>query len=230
VIAAPFVEFIKSEVTLPGNSFGEPKLEQTIFSAFYQSPSKKLFKSVSSRPENWYKNSQILKFGADIFYLKANIAAITFLTSIREVVSQGRLPTSPEEQERCEMELALLYFQLSASSIEMLLKGIIIAKDPKHIKAEGKLSKKIKTHDLTKLLDLAEFSMPFEESNCPWSEDLPKKLTRFILWQGRYPVPIDISNKTFEGQFDLPWCAPSDKEDIDRFYSWLWQQRPSKLR
>ena len=213
---------------MPKNSSLEPKHEQTIFPAFYQSPSKKLFKSVSSRPENWYKNSQILKFGADIFYMKANIATISFLTSIREEVNQGRFPTPQEEQERCEMELALLYFQLSASSIEMLLKGIIIAKDPKHIKAEGKLSRKIKTHDLTKLLDLAKCSIPFEEKNCPWSEDLPKKLTRFILWQGRYPVPVDISNKTFEGQFDLPWCAPSDKEDIDCLYSWLWEQRPSK--
>ena len=224
------MECLISEATLPKNTSLKPKQEQTIFPAFYQSPSKKLFKSVSSRPENWYKNSQILKFGADIFYIKANIATITFLTSTREAISQGKLPSPQEEQERSEMELALLYFQLSASSIEMLLKGIIIAKDPKHIKAEGKLSKKIKTHDLTKLLDLAEFSIPFEENNCLWSEDLPERLTRFILWQGRYPVPLDINDNTFEGQFDLPWCEPSDKEDIDRLYSWLWEQRPSKLR
>ena len=228
--AEPVVEFIKREVTLTGDFFKEPKLGQTIFPAFYQSHSKKLFKALGSKPENWYKNSQLLKFGADVFFEKANKATITFLGSIREVIGQGRLPTPQEELARSEMELALLYFQLSASSIEILLKGIIIAKDPKHIKAEGKLGKKIKTHDLTKLLDLANCSIPFEENNYPWRADLPKKLTRFILWQGRYPISLEAKNNTFEGQFDLPWCAPSDKEDIDLLYSWLWEQRPSKLK
>jgi hypothetical protein len=92
----------------------------------------------------------------------------------------------------------------------------------------GELSNDIKTHDLIKLLELAQLPNRLEE--------LPNQLTHFIIWQARYPVPNKFNNNTFQGQSnylfdlpkaDLPWCVPSDKEDIDSFYKWLWEQQPS---
>ncbi len=165
------VKIIK-EVTLPEDHFEEPKLEQTIFPAFYQSHSKELFKAVGSRPENWCKNSQLLKFGADVLFEKANKANITFLSSIPKLVGQCWSLTLQEEQARSEMELGLLYFQLSGSSIELLLKGIIIARQEEYVTPEGKLKRAIKTHDLTKLLGLADISVPVND--CSWSQDYQK--------------------------------------------------------
>jgi hypothetical protein len=81
----------------------------------------------------------------------------------------------------------------------------------------------IRTHDLKELLPKAEISIPDEEKSS-WGEDLPKLLTEAIYWFGRYPIPISIKHKSFEEQ---PWvCMHSDKDNIDRFYKYLWEQRP----
>ncbi len=228
MIVESFMEFIKSEVTLPEEYF-------EIAPAFYQSRSKEQFEAYALRPENWYEKSQLLKLGADTLFEKAQEAMMVVLHSIPEVTGLGRLHTPREEQAILEKDLGLLYFQLSGSSIENLLKGIIIAKDPNHLlKAEGQFSKEFTTHDLPKLLVLAGVSIPVKQKNCPWSEDLPKKLTRYIEWQGRYPVPRKVKENNsitskrkfdFEGKFDLPWCTISDKNEIDYFYSFLWEQR-----
>jgi hypothetical protein len=232
------VEFIKSEVALPEDSFGETVLGP----AFYQGSSKEdseekirrkkeQFEAYAKNPENWYNQSKNLKLCADFIFGKAEKALNIVLSSIPEVISQRRLLTPEEEQAMLEKDLGSLYFQLSGSSIENLLKGIFIAKYPERVINKGQL--KITTHDLTELLRLAKLT---DDTNWTWSKELPNKLTRYIVWQGRYPVPNKFDNKTFKGQSDylfdlpeadLPMCTSSNKEDIDSFYRWLWKQRPS---
>jgi hypothetical protein len=236
------VEFIKSEVALPEDSFGEPILGP----AFYQSGNQEQFEAYAKNPENWYNKSKELQLCANFIFGEAEKALNVILSSIPEVIFQERFLTPQEEQAKLEMKLGSLYFQLSGSSIENLLKGIFIAKYPEEVIEEGQLSRKITTHNLTALLKSAELTNPFQDKNWTWSKELPNKLTRYIVWQGRYPVPTKFDNDTFEGKFvykgqsdykkenpfdslkaDLPMCAPSDKEDIDSFYRWLWEQRPS---
>jgi hypothetical protein len=239
--AESFLEFIKSEVALPEDSFGKLVLG----SAFYQSGNQEQFEAYAKNPENWYKKSKELQLCADFIFGEAEKALNVVLSSIPEVVGQGMLPTSRVEQALLKKDLGSLYFQLSGSSVENLLKGIFIAKYPDKVIEEGKLSKQITTHNLTKLLELAELTNPFQDKNWTWSKELPNKLTRYIVWQGRYPVPNKFDNDTFERKFaykgqsdyteslfdspkaDLPMCTASHKKDIDSFYSWLWEQRPS---
>jgi hypothetical protein len=191
--AEPFVEFIKSEVALPEDSFGEP----VFGSAFYQSGNERQFEAYAKNPENWYKQSRKLKLGADFIFGKAEKALKVVLSSIPEVIDQERLLTPQEEQATLEMGLGSLYFQLSGSSIENLLKGIFIAKYPENVVKNGVLSKDIKTHNLTELLTSVELPNYFQAGNRNWSKELPNKLTRFIIWQGRYPVPNKFDNNTF---------------------------------
>jgi len=71
-------------------------------------------------------------------------------------------------------------------SFENLLKGILIAQGTPATKA-GRLKKEFLTHDLCKLIVKVE-KPPLVFS--AGERDLLSEIGRFVVWQGRYPIPL----------------------------------------
>jgi hypothetical protein len=86
------------------------------------------------------------------------------------------------------------YLLLSALSLENLLKGAIIAKDPALLRTDRLLWEGVGHggHDLADLLRRAGFSPSVPE------QDLLEALTEAIVWSGRYPV--HLSRKSTPGR------------------------------
>jgi len=86
-----------------------------------------------------------------------------------------------------------IYFLLSSYAIENLLKAVIIKKRRKELENTINRSIKfptiLKEHDLFKLAKRAGL-LSFSLDN----EEYLKKLTRSVIWYGRYPMPINPSN------------------------------------
>jgi hypothetical protein len=70
---------------------------------------------------------------------------------------------------------------LYAYAIENVLKGLVIANAPRLIE-ESELNRELKSHNLIKLAEKAEFAIHVEEVS------LLKALSQLSLWAGRYPV------------------------------------------
>lgn len=74
--------------------------------------------------------------------------------------------------------LSSVYRMLLGFSFENMLKGIIIAK-----KSALDISKLTSSHDIATLIRRANLELPEEDVN------LLDRLTPFVLWGGRYPMP-----------------------------------------
>ncbi len=229
------MKFAKREVTLPEYPLEELEPEQLpaswyTFSARYH---KQAFIHAGSLPESWYEISEVYRFAASVIFEKLDkgrsfwdqVDQLLYSRVITNTVGLDLpLPFTGEQlnQAISEMNLKLVYFYMSGLSIELLLKGIIIAKHSHHVQPDGSLSRAFARHDLEKLLDLTNIRISEEEKS------LLKKLTRFIFWQGRYPVPIKVENNTSQGWDDSECCSRKDKEDIDQLYKYIWEQRPKR--
>lgn len=78
--------------------------------------------------------------------------------------------------------ISAVAMMLGALSIENLLKAICIKKLSPPFTDRGKFS--LNTHDLHKLANLADIEFTKEENV------LLERLTHFISWSGRYPIPL----------------------------------------
>lgn len=83
-----------------------------------------------------------------------------------------------------EWRLIEVYFLLMGYSIENLLKGIVLSKQPGLLdKDKGKLSNTILTHNLVKLAKNCDINITLDERH------LLEALTTSIVWEGKYPTP-----------------------------------------
>lgn len=81
-----------------------------------------------------------------------------------------------------------MYRLLLGFAFENLLKGILVAQDVALIK-DGKPNRKVFTHDIKKLIkqiDKTKFNLKKEEV------ELLRELEEYVIWRGRYPLPIDF--------------------------------------
>ena len=81
----------------------------------------------------------------------------------------------------CEADLSRATMLLAALTVENLLKGICVTKEP----AFNKKSKfSIKSHGLLDLARRADIVLNEDE------QDLVERLESFVIWAGRYPIPL----------------------------------------
>jgi len=78
--------------------------------------------------------------------------------------------------------LTPVYMFLAGASLESLVKAILIGRDMGYVKAT-QVKSTLATHNLRHLLNLARFDLTTDQ------EDLVDRLSEWIMWAGRYPVP-----------------------------------------
>lgn len=79
------------------------------------------------------------------------------------------------------------YILLAGFAIENLVKGILVLQDPSHIN-NGKLSRKLKSHNLIKLIsNIDDLALD------PAEYEICKRMQEAIPYWGRYPIPLEYN-------------------------------------
>lgn len=162
------------------------------------------FKAAQS-PANWLLSAERLRDGAEAILTHEQALEVDFLraydAATKEAAaiaySEGRHAGVADIEARAPNYPAaqLLY----GYALENLFKGIWIAKDRSLI-SKGKLNRKLKAHDLTKLAELAGFVLHTQET------PVVQALSKLTVWAGRYPVAL------FEREFT---STPNADELLD---------------
>lgn len=79
-------------------------------------------------------------------------------------------------------------YMLAGYAMENLLKGQLIARQPRQADSSKPSKFKFKSHDLGKLARAAGYSLTVEEAI------LLERIEQFTLWTARYPAPIDVDD------------------------------------
>lgn len=151
-----------------------------------------MFKS-AQRPGAWLSSAEQLRDAAEallehelpkeIPYFKARDEAEQ--EALAEANSDGKDAGSAEiRAEPPNYPPAQLLY---AYAIENVLKGLIIAKQPKFID-EQKLNRTVTSHDLIHLAAKAGFTIHVQE------KPVLEALSKLLSWAGRYPVALDRDN------------------------------------
>lgn len=116
-----------------------------------------------------------------------------------------------------EIEHEFTAMMLMGMSLEALLKGCLIVKNPALV-TNHQIDKKLKTHNLVGLFHDARVILSVPERN------FCTTLTDYIVWMGRYPIPVDASKapailfsvgdrwNTFESLFARIFDSVSNEE------------------
>jgi hypothetical protein len=128
------------------------------------------------------------EFERHIYKVKANNPGAWFLSALGLKLAADGLPELDLDP-GSDLDVlkygdhVLIYRFLIARSIEILLKGLMVAQGKAAITSSGHLDKAFKTHDLIKLLRLTGLEQDDK------SELLIKSLQPFCDWAGNYPIP-----------------------------------------
>jgi hypothetical protein len=93
---------------------------------------------------------------------------------------------NPIREEEPSLSLASVYRMLMGMSIEVLLKGILVAQGEQILDDKGRIKKDFAKHDLTKLaqrIDTEAFAFSQDDL------EILDNLTPYIKWAGKYPLP-----------------------------------------
>ena len=158
-------------------------------------------------PALWALNARRLKRTADLIF--------NAYTSDCDKMVDG---VSPSELQNLELagSATLLY----GLALENIIKAIIIDQDPNVVK-DGKLRKWLGNgHDQILLIQMTSVSLDEQQ------KDLLRRMTAFVEWAGRYPIPKSSEQMRLKqlGAFPdfvpLP-IQPSEKPAIDQLYTML---------
>lgn len=182
---------------------------------------------MSSRQNPWDFSFHLAGRSADVWLMRSyrlqRAAEVMWRQATRDMnrlAAMGpdlRVPWGPEATGQAAM-------MLSGLSIEVLIKALIIQRSGWRVHAGvlqpwGKRSKH--DHDLARLFRVAGEPLSAEE------KDLADRLTKFVLWAGRYPMPktVDemrprrIAAGKYQGAFDgstVPGVYSSDDRQLFR--------------
>jgi len=131
--------------------------------------------ALASQPPAWWLAARRLMRAAEVLW-RAHDAD---LSKIRE----GQVETHKLEN----LELGLAWMLLTGLALENLVKAVLLKREPELAKP-GRMPEwpgkgAGKGHDLAQLFDRAGVPLSAPE------RDFMDRLTEFILWRGRYPVP-----------------------------------------
>jgi hypothetical protein len=155
--------------------------------------SKSVFELVGQGPDAWLMEARLLKRTADLVCQELRKVFIAF----PEGFTAHRRP--PFE----DIALFKNYMLLSGLALENLTKGIIVGRKPTVVTPE---TFNLKTHNLLTLAQ--QVVQPFSSDEL----DLLKRLTAFVVWAGRYPIPTQAAENAH------PPFARTDPELIDQLF------------
>ena len=143
-----------------------------------------------------------------------------------QATSGPRTLVGEELSDALDEQTIWVYFMLMGLAIENLLKGILMAQHPEYLHQKTRLSNLVKTHDLLRLCNACGLATTPSES------DLLSMLTEYVVWRGKYPVPLEIADmpprrRGTEGTSTgsgIPYLGRKTREEMDSIYTRLWTE------
>ena len=194
----------------------------------------KQFQLGATMPMAWKLAALILKHAADRLFDIQHDAALRIISpSVQEAQNASLQAQSAsglkqlagrELEDRWDSELISVYYFLMGCSTENLLKGILMSQHPEYLEAETKLTH-IKSHDLVKLCSRCNIDLVEKE------KELLEKLTTYVKWAGRYPVPLSNEDMFPKKKADGTWVQRGDafrgydtQTELDQIWIRLWEE------
>lgn len=119
--------------------------------------------------------------------------------------------TYADIEEWQDQELVTVYFLLMGYSIENLLKGILLNQKPELFQPSKRM-KGFGHHKLTRLCD--EVGVELQSDEKKWL----MKLTEYIEWQGKYPIPLKRDNDKDRTR-GIPFKGREFQEQIEAIWT-----------
>jgi hypothetical protein len=146
------------------------------------------FKLAATEPFSWLFRSENLKRAADhlfeIYHTASTRSIEQFVVEVKAGLSEGgRVLEGQELEDFRDSELVTIYLMLMGYAIENLLKGKLLQQNPHFFKPKDKMDG-FNGHDLVLLANRIGFKLTKEDRASL------KELTNYILWQGKYPIPL----------------------------------------
>jgi len=179
-------------------------------------------------PISWKSKSLDLKHASDILFdhyhdatQRINNRAIKEKKH-RKKLAGSRTLEGNELKDHQDSQLIGVYFLLIGYAIENLLKGNLLVQHPEYFKPDKKMTD-IRTHMLPELCKWCNISLMEEEIV------LLKKLTRYVEWQGKYPIPLESDEMFPLKKGDGTWETRGEtfkgrktQQVIDDLYAKVW--------
>jgi hypothetical protein len=164
-------------------------------------PNFHLFADVASTPFFWFVQARDLLSAAHVLLEQHEVAKERYWGPMPG--KSGRVKLTPDQQEASRFlglpQIAQMLFGLA---LEVLLKGLLIARKPELVQGDQLTPALTGNHSLGALLDLAAITLTGEE------RELADRLSESIRWAGRYPVPKKEAQRQFiqrpNGAFMFP--------------------------
>jgi hypothetical protein len=176
-------------------------------------------------PLSWKSVSLVLKHAADRLYDLQHDATLRIIRREAEKPKRGletegsRVLEGEELEDPLDSQLISTYYLLMGYAIENLLKGILMIQHPEYFKANSKMTD-IKSHDLSDLCKCCDISIQQEEA------DLLDKLTTYVKWMGKYPIPLEAHKMWPMKKSDGTWKSRGEafrgrqtQEELNSLYA-----------
>ncbi len=181
-------------------------------------------------PISWTSVSLGLKHAADRLYdlqhdatLRRIKRAIEEHGKVRDA-DRSRKLEGEELEDFLDSQMISVYYLLMGYAIENLLKAILMIQHPEYFKPDAKLAD-IGSHILVGLCKQCGISVQHEEV------ELLNKLTTYVVWQGRYPIPLQPDRMWPTRRDDGTWKTRGEafrgrqpQEKIDNLYTKIWNE------
>jgi hypothetical protein len=190
----------------------------------------KQFELSALTPGAWKSTSRNLKRAADKLYDFFHDSSVRQNNQFIEEIQSGHKVDGSRELKGDELEdmldgnLITIYFLLIGYAFENLLKAIIMLEHPEYFKPNDRITG-IKSHDLVRLCSRCKIHLQLQEKK------LLEKITIYIDWQGKYPIPLDPDKMWPIKQADGSWKTRGEafhgrrtQEEVDRLYMRIWNE------
>jgi len=180
-------------------------------------------------PISWKSVSLTLKHAADRLYDLYYDATLRHVSRVLEEADKGGLIEGSRTLEGRELEdhrdgqLISAYLLLIGYAIENLLKAILMIQHPEYFKPDSKLTD-IRSHDLAGLCNRCGIAVQDQAT-------LLEKLTSYIEWQGKYPIPLVSDEMWPKRQPDGTWKTGGEafhgrktQQEVDSLYTRIWNE------
>jgi hypothetical protein len=136
------------------------------------------FKTKSVDPGAWFSTAHSVRHAALVLWRELGPALDQWATTDATVDAKLEL----------SLRLRGPFAMLAGMAIENMLKGLILQRTARDARLELMSKKKLITHDLVTLATRAGVEL------ADFEQELLARLSRFIVWAGRYPVALTATD------------------------------------
>ena len=128
-----------------------------------------LYERAAAEPKTWFFSAQSLRRAAE---------------GLLPLVEQDLIEAFDETKPELKPPVCQVYMLLCGLALEVFVKGICVAKNPKVVKDNRFVGPR--NHKLLDLFASAKIDLSDQE------RELVERLEHFVLWAGRYPIPLNL--------------------------------------